>query len=116
MKRTLAFLLVVSTIFCLDSYAQSMDTPERKLYYLQRTENQIFELPFEMDHIRNVIYPEILKERRTLAPNYPSEFSLDRDPQIRKDTFLAWINQYPQEFDDYYAYLATYVRTNMNNN
>ena len=110
MKRTLLLFLVLLLCTSADVYSQSVETPERKYYYLLRAEKSIFNLPVSQDSIENIIYPEILGQRDILSPHYPSISDLPRNHQARDDAFYAWINNHEDEYSAYYSYLAAYIR------
>ena len=107
--RTLLALICLGMSYV---YAQNVSTPERKYYYLNHYEGKIIELPFPLDSINNVIIPEINAEKAALAPNFPVYGQMT--DQEKKDAFFNWLNQYPAEFQSYYSYIATYIRTNSN--
>lgn len=111
MKMTVTVLFMVVSMVLNTGHAQSTQTPERKYYYLNKAEEDIFNLPFPQDTIVDFIYPEILAERNILAPNYPI-YPLNVTEEAKKTAFFAWLAAHPDEFDPYYAYVASYIRIN----
>jgi hypothetical protein len=112
MKKIVLLLFVISTIGVFK--ANSQVPVDRKYISLQKAESSIFNLPFGMDTIKNVVYPEILENRFQLAPNYPDFSTIERTIEARKIAFHAWIEGFSQEYDSYYNYLIDYVEANEN--
>ena len=104
-------LLVGGAIGISAGFAQDTSTSERKFYYLNKAEEDIFELPFTKDSILNFIHPEIMAERGILAPNFPV-YAPNAKLEAKKTAFFVWLETHPDEFDPYYAYVATYIRIN----
>lgn len=90
------------------SSAQSVETPERKLYYLQFNLDKVDDLNLEtqQDH-----WPEVLDERAQLAPNYPVGQEIQLSDNSFNPVFMTWLNSHPEEWFDYYNYLKTFIRT-----
>lgn len=111
MKRIAAILF----LFALFSqcYGQAPST-ERKLYYLKQSENQIFTLPYSFEHINEVIMPEIVASRDSLAAHYPERSLLPRDQASITAAFNFWIESYPVEYRTYRAYLEEYYKDHVN--
>ena len=110
MKRMLLLLSLVS-VFSLTSYGQM--TPERKYIVLKDVEGQVFRLGFELDTMRNHIYPAIVDKRTLLAPHYPDITTIERTIEARTTAFHNWIGTYPDEYDAYSTYLTFFISSNL---
>lgn len=115
MKRFV--LITIFGILCLGMqgvYAQSTSqnrpsNTERQLSYLEKVEENVFTLPYDLDHIQNEFIPIIHTERSNLAPNYPDRSTLQRNETVIKSAFLSWIEDHPAEYTAYLKYLLQFI-------
>ncbi len=91
------------------SFSQEEVPIDRKLNRLNNLENGIYKLPFDKNHIRTVIVPEIEEQRNILAPNYPDV--LHKYNEEKNNLLKNWIENYPSEYEVYVDYLQTYLRS-----
>ena len=110
MRRVLLFLgLILLFGSSLDAVAQEQIPVERKYQSLKRAEVHLFQLPYEIETIKNDFYPEVLENRALLAPNYPDISQLPRTMEARDNAFISWIETFPNEYQAYYDYLTNYI-------
>ena len=110
MKKVLLFFIAAFVVS--GSLVFGQMTTDRKYKSIQHAEHQVFELGFDMDTMKNHIYPMLMDNRDNLAPHYPDFQNIERSMEARKLAMLAWIEQYPAEYDDYYNYLRIFVTSN----
>ncbi|MEX1190339.1 MAG: hypothetical protein WEA99_00105 [Brumimicrobium sp.] len=112
MKLNLYFkLFFISTIFfliSLASFSQDTSTSEQRAKHLSALHKNLFSLEDNSDDVINEILPLIEDSRTELAPNYPKR------PIQEHSTFneliINWIENYPEEANNYIEYLENYLR------
>lgn len=111
MKQLLTGSLVLLLMFSSNLlYSQDEIPTERKVSRMLNAERDIYNLPYERDHIRFVIVPHIEAQRAILAPNYPVTDNIFGDDL--KALVASWIDSYPDEYEDFVLFMETYIRSN----
>lgn len=111
MKYLLSFLLIVTiATFGNVAHSQTEIPLERKVTRMLNAEADIYRLPHDSDHIRFVIVPHIEAQRAILAPNYPITDNVFNE-QL-KGIIGQWIEDYPEEYEDFVLFMETYIRSN----
>lgn len=103
--------------FSLSTFAQEQNADyevQRKLSLLERAHKGFYDLGYSQEYVRDVVMPEIRKEREVLASHFPER----RSGVDSKSLFVRWISDYPQEYENYMGYLRKQhvkLRTNLSN-
>jgi hypothetical protein len=107
LTTTLIFLIVS---FLNISFSQDEIDLDRKVDKILNYQNDIYRLPFDAQHIRTVVIPEIDSKKATIAPNFPDTRNIFNDEL--KDIIRIWIQNFPSEYVAYEKYLETFIRSN----
>lgn len=111
MKKVNFILLFVFLLtWSSNAFCQQRDQ-NRKIEALHKQEFLVHKLPYSEEYILNTVIVEIQEQRALLAPHYPDTTNLEEGDQQYHLAFQAWMNQYPAELENYYSYLANYIRT-----
>lgn len=110
MKKVLLFF--ITTLVVSGNFVFGQMTTDRKYKSIQHAEHQVFQLGFDMDTMKNHIYPMLISNRDNLAPHYPDFTTLERNMEARNAAMFNWIESFPSEYDDYYNYLRIFVTSN----
>lgn len=108
---------ITFSCFSLSTFAQVQHADyevEKKLSLLERAHKGFYDLGYSQEYVRDVVMPEIRKERQVLASHFPER----RAGADSKSLFVRWISEYPQEYENYMGYLRKQhvkLRTNLSN-
>lgn len=111
MNTLLKLLALVLVLFANASVHAQNETAsiEHRLKRMHALNQGVYNLDFPKEYIRSTIVPQTQAQRANLAPHYPQT---DHIFGAQLDALLTnWINEYPQEYEDYRSYLEGFLRS-----